>query len=317
MTAKPRVPATGLPHWRRTADLAVGKGQLRALGGVLRRASGLARGRATTSQGHVDYLVRQAGTRIPIVMVHGFAGDKETWLLTAPWISRRHPLLALDLPGHGSSSRPCTDTGAEVTPAFYARAIADVMTSCGWASAVIVGNSLGGGVALRLAVDAPERVAGLVLLDSVGPDAHRSRTARAWAAGGNPLIPASAEAADEMVARNLHRAPPVPRSMIRYIAHRRATNGAHLQALFRHFVHASPHEGIPADLSRVAAPTLVVHGLRDQVISVATAHQLAAGIPKARLRLLSEVGHSPQLEAPRMIAAMIAQFCAGLDGGNK
>jgi pimeloyl-ACP methyl ester carboxylesterase len=303
--------------WRRRVDLAVGAGQLLVLQQALRRASGLTPGRAETPLGHVAYLVRSGRPTegaVPIVCVHGFAGDKETWLLTSPWLTRSHPLLILDLPGHGASAPPRTAEGGVVaaTPALYARAVVAVLDACGWDRALVVGNSLGGGVALRLAVDAPDRVAGLVLLDSAGPDAHRSKVARAWAAGGNPLIPSGADGADALVAKNMHKVPPVPRSLIRYIAHRRAEASAHLQALFVDFVHASADQTIPDELAAVAAPTLVVHGLRDQVISVATAHHLAAHVPGATLRLLADVGHAPQLEQPRLTAGLINRFAARL-----
>src|SRR2546425_3243531 len=92
-------------------ELAVGKAQYRALTGVVRRVAGVKHGSTVIEGVHVPYFLRHragwlglgATTRDPLVLVHGFGGDKEGWLLMASMLGRRHSLLIPDLPGFGAA----------------------------------------------------------------------------------------------------------------------------------------------------------------------------------------------------------------------
>lgn len=253
-------------------------------------------------------VTRRAGRdgAMPLVCLHGFGGDKETWLLLAaalgPWV----PLTAIDLPGHGESSMPAAATGP-LTIGRHARAALAAMDRLGIERAVVCGNSMGGGVALRLAVDHPERVAGLVLISSVGSDMHHHAAVAAWRTGKNPLIPEEHEI-DDFIAAALDGPSHIPISVIRYVATTRARAAARLRRLFHDFTSHHGAEGVPAELSSIQVPALIVHGVTDPIISHDDAEKLHQRLAGSELHHLPRVGHAPQLEAPRQTAQLVRDF---------
>ena len=96
----------------------------------------------------------------PVLLIHGFGGDLNNWLFTQPALSEAHRTIALDLPGHGGSSK---HVGAGDL-ASLSGAVFAFLEARGIAKAHLVGHSLGGAVALRLALDKPAHVASLTLL---------------------------------------------------------------------------------------------------------------------------------------------------------
>ncbi len=308
----PGAATTGVLGWRahaRRAELRLGRAQLMALQRSLALAAGVRPRVVTTRFGDVATLVRhRRDDTAPVVCVHGFGGDKETWLLMALRLARRRSVVMLDLLGHGGSAEV---VGREASPGRYAAAIAAALDELGISRAVLVGNSLGGGVALRLAHDAPARVAALVLVASVAPSSAHSETVAAWRRGDNPLIPGDTEADHRAFIRLVtERPPPVPRAILRYVASRRAGADTRLAGLFAGFVDATGGDAVPAMLGDIAAPTLIVHGACDRVIPRSTADELAAGLPRARLEVLDGIGHAPQLETPALTARLVEDFLA-------
>lgn len=296
---------------RAELEVALGGAQLRAM----TRATALAAGvRAGIAPGDVAYWGRpgKAGTGgaapLPIAGIHGFGGDKETWLMMGALIPRARGLALIDLPGHGRSADVPED---RASIRHHAEAALRVLDQLGMDRAVICGNSMGGGVALRLAASWPDRVAGLVLVASVGRDLHDGG-ARAWITGDNPLIPREAdiEAFMELV---LERPPPVGRAVIRHVVTQRARRADALHRLFRGFVLAGGDDGVPRELAAVQQPALVIHGEQDRIIDKRVAEDLAAALPAAELIVMRGVGHAPQLEAPRHTARIVERFARRLD----
>ncbi len=289
--------------WRERADRFAGKHGLVALRRAFAIASGL---RAGTADG-LAYLFRP-GRGTPIVAIHGFGGDKETWLLWAPWLARRRPLLLIDLPGHGGS-RALDARGAGARA--QAQAVLGVMDACGLDRAVVCGNSMGGGIAQRLARSWPARVVALVLVASVAHDVAESELTRELAAGRNFLMPGSGEL-EQFVKRMVEKPPRVPKVIQRHVAAERARRQPHLAEVWAAWTAVSGDDAVPADPEAIAQPTLIIHGERDRVIALETAERLAARMPDARLVVLRGVGHVPQLEEPRRVARLVETFLAPL-----
>ena len=282
-------------------ELTVGKYQL----AFLRRATAAVAGlRAGLTDG-VAFLHRP-GRGAPLVAIHGFGGDKETWLLWAPFVSRRRPLLLIDLPGHGMSRDARGDHG------FGARAQAEVvlatMDACGIDRAVLCGNSMGGGIAQRIARTWPARASALVLVASVAHEMAESELTRELARGQNFLIPDARTTHDEFLKRVVEKPPRVPRAVQRYVASQRARAQPKLERVWRGWTGATGAAGVPDDPHAIAQPALIVHGDRDRVIDVETARGLAGRMPRARLEVLTGVGHVPQLEEPRRVARLTDRF---------
>lgn len=286
---------------RSELEVTVGGVQLRALHAAARIA---ARVKTLRTPDGVSYSVRHGKRGLPLACVHGFGGDKETWLLMSALVPHARGTLLIDLPGHGASA-DVPEERASIR--HHAEAVIRTLDHAGLDRAIVCGNSMGGGVALRLAVTWPDRVAGLVLVASVGRDVHEGG-ARAWIDGENPLIPREQDV-DRFMQIVLERPPPVGRAVIRHVIMERARRADRLHRLFSDFILTGdePH-GVPRDLSVINHPVLVIHGEQDRIIDKAVAIDLVGALPRAELVVMRGVGHGPQLEAPRTTARVIERF---------
>ncbi|MDQ3371085.1 MAG: alpha/beta fold hydrolase [Myxococcota bacterium] len=299
--------------WRTRArtelEVRVGGVQLRAMGRAISLAAGV---KPAVAPSGVSYTARPGRRGAPLVGVHGFGGDKETWLMMSALVPRARGVVLIDLPGHGRSA-DVPEEHASIR--HHAEAVLRVLDHASVDRAVICGNSMGGGVALRLAASWPDRVAGLVLVASIGRDVHAGG-ARAWVDGENPLIPAEADV-DRFMQIVLERPPPVGRAVIRHVITMRARRASALHRLFRGFILRDGEAGVPGDLGAITHRALVIHGEQDRIIDRRVAEDLAAALPRAELVVMRGVGHAPQLEAPRHTARIIEQFARGLDAERK
>jgi abhydrolase domain-containing protein 6 len=284
---------------RQRVEITVGRYQMRALERAMALAAGLRPRRLPVDDLDLAVLERRR-PGIPVVLVHGFGGDKETWLLMAPRL-RGCPLVLLDLPGHGAS----TLVGRErASPAAMGETLVAALDALGHDQVHLCGNSMGGGIALWVARHHPRRVASLTLVASVAPELAESELTRALARGENLLIPGT-EDADRFVKLVTEKPPRVPRAIKRYVAARRAAARPVLEELFRGWAFAAPERGLPLDLEAIAQPTLIIHGAKDRIIAVDTARKVVQRLPRARLEILDGIGHVPQLEAPGRVARLI------------
>lgn len=257
----------------------------------------------------------------PIVLLHGLGGSKITWLPVLTDLARRHRLFVPDLPGHGQSDKP----RAEYTPRFYARAIRQLMDTAGIEQAVILGNSLGGRIALELALRSPGRVAGLALLDPSLPGLrwrYLMGFTRVFPTefGGIPFP--FRERWMEIAIRRLFAHPD------------RLPEGAHAAAAnefiriyrepvarmaffssLRHIVTERP-EPFFGSLRRIKQPTLIVFGDQDRLVPPRLGVRLAQHLPSSQFMVLPDVGHVPQFEATEETLALITTFLDGTPRGK-
>jgi abhydrolase domain-containing protein 6 len=341
------VAVVSAPSRRQRLELGLGDVQLRALRWLLVRAIGLSHDQVEIPghvfDGHaplcIPYLHRGLGERaplVPLVMVHGFGGDKETWLMMASMLPRRMPLVMLDLPGFGQAS---PIPGAAMSPERLARAVALFLDRLGAGRFDVAGNSMGGGVSLALARLLPERVRSLTLINSIGSAPGSERGALlgpspykdALDRGDNPLIPRTVTDAERMLSFVMTRPPRLPRSMLRRAAVDRVAMSDRLQSMFEGWMAASARRDRPGagpavdahdppgqvgglrDLADLAMPALVMCGQRDRVIHPSVSRALARALPRATLRELDDIGHLPQLEAPLRTARIVGEFLATVD----
>ena len=291
--------------WRNELEVAMGGLQLRALERTVSIAAGVRRARTTDG---VAYAHRAGRRGYPFACIHGFGGDKETWLLMSALIARSRGVDLIDLPGHGASADVAE---SEASIRHHAEAVLRVLDHAGVDRAIVCGNSMGGGVALRLAASYPDRVAGLVLVASIGRDIHDG-PARTWIDGDNPLIPRE-EDVDKFMAIALERPPPVGKAVIRHVIMERVRRATTLHKLFRGFVLAGAEDGVPREVGGIAQRSLVIHGEQDRIISKRIAEDLVLALPRAELVVMRGVGHAPQLEAPRATARIVEAFARRVD----
>ena len=262
----------------------------------------------------LEVLEAGAGGR-PFLLLHGFTGAKEDFaghldhLAAAGW-----HVVAPDQRGHGASDKPAdeADYGFDAL-AGDALGLADAL---GWDRFVLLGHSMGGMVAQVVALGAPDRVDGLVLMDTGhGPvPVERDMVERAaslcrevgMAAFADVLDRAGPSPLETEAARKLKEArPDLVEANARKI---RACSPAMYSAMALAMLDADDRL---ADLARVAVPTLVLVGELDGPF-VKASRRMADAIPGARLEVVPDAGHSPQEEAPELWAKALTSFLGSL-----
>jgi pimeloyl-ACP methyl ester carboxylesterase len=231
----------------------------------------------------------------PLVFIHGAGGSSVTWLGALRRLGRARRCLAPDLPGHGQSG-PLPGGTAAVSMEAY-RAFVDAF--CGALDvprAVLVGHSMGGAVAIEMALGSPHRVAGLVLIAT---------------AARLPVSPAVFAAIDQHFARFPEMmaatgfSPSTPRDLALRLA--RAGVQAPQDVVRADFVACNAwdaRERIPA----IQAPTLVMIGEDDLLAPAKYGRYLADRIPGARLAAFPQTGHMVHLERATLVVESIASF---------
>ena len=247
---------------------------------------------------------RLAGQGPPVVLVHGFGLDRAFWDPQLAAFAPRHRVLAYDLRGFGGASLP-------TAPYSHARDLQSLIEALSLGPAHVVGLSMGGRVALRLAINAPGVVRSLTLVDSM-LDGYKMN--EAWLTRWREVV-GIARGGDLEAARRRW-------SEHELFAPARANpaSAAAFEALVMrysgwHWRERDPEEpeSPPAleALGRIAAPALVVLGDKDLPDFHAIAARLCEGLPRATLRILPGVGHLPNLEGPAAFnAALLAHFAA-------
>jgi pimeloyl-ACP methyl ester carboxylesterase len=257
----------------------------------------------------------------PVLLLHGLGGTKITWLpLLAP-LSERHRLIVPDLPGHGASDKP----RAEYSPRFYARALRQLLDRMDVERAVVMGNSLGGRIALELALRSPDRVAALAVLDPSVPGfrwRHLMGFTRIFPSGMGAIpFPVRERWMQAMIRRLFADPSQMPSSaysaaageFIRIYRDPRARM-AFLSSL-RHIVTERP-EPFYRSLKRIKQPTLVLFGERDRLVSPRLGVRLSQNLRNSQFVVLPDIGHVPQFEATLQTLEVLTDFLASAPRGN-
>jgi len=280
----------------------VGRAQYAAFLGVAVRRLGLEADTLTVADLRIPTLHRGRGN--PVVFVHGFGGDKESWLTLVSRLPAKQSVVALDLPGFGRAS-PIDASRASAR--HQAAVVLAVLRQLGIDRAHVVGSSMGGGIALRLAADAQEHVASLTLLGSVGPWVEKSDLALALERGENPLVSRTLADFDRLMDMVTAKPLYIPRTIRAHLASVRSLRAESWHELFEGFVGALAEDSFLEKLGEIRAPTLVIHGAKDRVIHPSTGRALADQLSRARHLSLPDVGHVPHMEATGLVAEALLE----------
>jgi pimeloyl-ACP methyl ester carboxylesterase len=250
----------------------------------------------------------------PLVLVHGLGGAAQNFTALAPLLARRHRVLALDLPGHGGSEPlPALDRLGGVAAHVAAVAEREEMLP-----AAVVGYSMGGVVALRLAVARPEAVSALALV-SAGGIVSQTRRARIWLTIVAALRPARtvALARGAIARRPILRLPVfaywgaedaralAPAAVLGFLAPQREHTD--VRGAARALLHDDPRP----DLDRVRCPTLLVWGARDRLVPLEDGFEYARRL-RCPIRVVPAAGHLIVGEFPAETASALEEFLDGV-----
>lgn len=247
----------------------------------------------------LHYLVQGFGPAM--VLIHGLGSCAEDWsLLQAPTWSQRYRVLMPDLRGHGRSDKP----PGPYTVHQMADDIAGLLEALGVSRAHVVGLSLGGAVAQALAVQHPERVRSLVLVNTFA-----YLRPRGWAEWWRTLTSIGALLVNLALHARMEAEELFPRpgqAGLRRVAYHRLC--ANDPAAYRAAMIAAAGYDGRRDLGRIRAPTLVVAGLEDTVVPLRAKEELVAGIPGARLVTVPRSGHATPTDQPVVFNRLVLEF---------
>jgi pimeloyl-ACP methyl ester carboxylesterase len=271
--------------------------------------------RELTLHGHrVAY--RQAGSGPVVVLIHGITSDSSTWRRVLPYLARRFTVIAPDLAGHGGSAKPKGDYSLGA----HASGVRDLLLALGHDHATFVGHSLGGGIAMQISYQFPERCERLVLVDSGGLGRDVSLLLRAATLPGSefvlPLLSASrlldaGRLAGSALGRLGLRAGTDIEEMARGHAtlSDREARAAFVQTL-RSVVEPGGQRVNASNRLYLAKhlPLLLVWGERDSLIPVAHGREAHEHVPGSRLEVFADSGHFPQLDEPERFLDVLVDF---------
>jgi pimeloyl-ACP methyl ester carboxylesterase len=249
-------------------------------------ASGAKEGRVEVDGVSVRYFDSHPGRGgEAMVLVHGLGGHAESWSAVMPKLSRSTRVLAPDLVGFGGTEAP--PEGMSLSSLTkYTGGFLDAM---GIRRAVLVGNSLGGAVAIKYAARNPERVERLFLLNSAGLLDH---------------APSSLEPDDREEARELWRITagtrsPLPNFFLDDMVRRTKTPAR------RAYLRSGEPTDVRDDLSKIEAPTTIIWGAKDGLIPTSHGEEMRNAIPGAEFIVLPEAAHVPQIQTPEEVVSII------------
>ncbi len=269
-----------------------------------------------TLHGH-DVGYRRAGQGPAILLIHGLAGSSRTWREVMPALARDHTVIAPDLLGHGESAKPLGDYSLGA----YASGLRDLLGAIGIPSATIVGQSLGGGVAMQLAYQHPEIAERMVLVGSGGLGREVSWLLRVLTLPAAEyvmpvLFPSFIRDRGNDVSAFLHRrglrAPHVAEMWRAYASLAGAENRHAFVRTLRAVIDPGGQAVSATDRLYLAAtmPVMIVWGDQDPIIPIAHAYAAHEAIPGSRLEIFEGAGHFPHVERPDRFVEVLTDFLA-------
>ena len=255
--------------------------------------------------GDVTLNYEQEGQGSNLILIHGLGADLHIWDADVAVFARHHRVLRPDVRGFGASDKP----SGPYSPALFACDLDGLLDVCGVDSAHVLGISLGGVIAQRLALDFPARVRSLVLVSTSSEVGQKSIAAWQRLADRIERDGFDAQTADASRAFSpgfAERHPAVVADLGR-------RNAACDPKGYAAAARAVSDYNWTADLPRLTAPTLILQGLDDQLTPPGGSVKMSRELPHARLLLIAEAGHNLPIERPDIFHNSVLAFTAGVD----
>jgi len=276
---------------------------------LMRRRARLVRKTVTVGGRNWPYLEGGDPSKPTLVMVHGFGADKDHWTFYAPWMTRDYHLIAPDLPGFGENDR---DRELPFDVTSQARRLKDFLDALGIERPHLGGNSMGGWIALRFAIDYPGSLRTLTLMNNAGIIGADESELQKLAAGRdyNPLVLANLEDADRLIAFVVRKPTHVPARLKPVIYADALKHRDLLDQIFWIIADEMEQKPLNDQLGGVKVPTLIIWGRHDKLIDVSCVAVLETGIAGSKSHIFEHVAHVPMIEDPKATAEVQREFLA-------
>ena len=263
----------------------------------------------------VNLRYTDTGTAPPtLLLLHGFGSSVFSWRKVTQTLSEQGRVIAFDRPGFGLSERPAvTEAQNPYTPETQVALSLGLLDELGVDKAILVGNSAGGAVAVNFALEYPERVAGLVLVDpalqSGGPPGlvrALFNTPQATRIGPYLMRPFGDEAGLELLRRAY--ADPSRLTDADIAGYRQPLKANNWDSALWEVTKANRPYDLFARLPELKVPTLVVSGAEDDIVPLEQSKRASSAVEGAELKVLEDCGHVPQEECPKKFLGAVTPW---------
>jgi pimeloyl-ACP methyl ester carboxylesterase len=260
---------------------------------------------------------REAGAGEALLLIHGMAGSSATWRAVLPQLSKKYRVVAPDLLGHGESAKPRGDYSLGA----FAALLRDLLDELGISRATIVGQSLGGGVAMQFTYQHRDYCERLALISSGGLGPDLNWILRILSAPGTelvlpvvapqPVLNIGNKLGSWLTAAGIQS----PRAGEMWSAYSSLSDRETRQAFLRTLRSVVAYRGQAVSaLGKMhvshGLPTLLIWGEEDRIIPVAHGRAAHDAVPGSRLEVLAGVGHFPHVESPAAVVDILDDFIA-------
>lgn len=241
-----------------------------------------------------------------VILLHGFGGDKDTFTRFARYLTKDYHVVSPDLPGFGENARrPQEDysirSQTKRVLAFAAALKLDKFH--------IVGNSMGGHLAGAVAVDAPEKVLSVTLIDNAGINAPKeSERDQLLKKGFNALVVDSEEDFDRLMDFLFYKKPFIPRPIAKFFAKRAIESREFNLKIFKDL--GKDKFYLESVFKNIKAPIFVIWGDHDRVLEISSIDVMKKINPNIEVKIIKDCGHTPQIERPEESANLTKNFIA-------
>jgi pimeloyl-ACP methyl ester carboxylesterase len=261
-----------------------------------------------------------SGDGPPVVLIHGLGGSWQNWLENIPRLGQERRVIAVDLPGHGASEMPAE----KMSIAGHGRCVNALCDQLGTGPVVLFGNSMGGFTAAEVAIQFPERCAGIVLVSAAGittTDLRRQPTLAGarlvaflgtWTATRAEHLVTRPRLRPLMYGTFIRHSTRIPTDLLYEITYTSGKEGW-LSAL-----DALTSYDFRDRLGEIGCPTLIVWGAEDMLTPVRDAEEFERLIPNARKVVFEDTGHMAMLERPPTFNDVAVEFLReGLEAASE
>ena len=276
---------------------------------LMRKRARVVRKSVTVDGRTWPYLEGGDPSKPTLVMVHGFGADKDHWTFYAPWLTKDYRLIAPDLPGFGENDR---DGELPFDVGSQAARLKDFLDALGIDRPHLGGNSMGGWIALRFAIDYPNALRTLTLMNNAGILGADESELQKLAADRdyNPLVIANLEDADRLIAFVVRKPTFLPARLQPVIYADALKHRDLLDRIFWAIADEMEQQPLNDELGKVTVPTLIIWGRHDKLIDVSCVAVLEKGIANSRSHIFEHVAHVPMMEDPKATAEVQRAFLA-------
>lgn len=265
----------------------------------------------------VNLYYQEQGKGPPVLLLHGFGASTFTWRHVIPELAQTHRVIAVDLKGFGQSDKPFDERYSVLD---QAELLAQLIEDKDLRDLTIVGHSFGGGVALRLALDANDRLGGrivrLVLLNSIAypqqiPVFFRLLDMPLVSQVGVRMVPPSVQTRVALQIAYHDDSKIDPEQVEIYAAPLKTAAGKHAIVQSARQIVPEDIDTLPERYKTITLPTLILWCDHDRIVPLDVGLKLRRTLPNSTLRLVEGCGHMPQEEQPETTLTLLKGFIGG------